>query len=281
MTKHRIQADTKSSTHIVVDHLPPASDQSMHIVFCCGFHSTMTGNKARFLRSLCADAGWGISCFDYRGLGESDGEVEHFSLHDWLQDTLAVIDALQSKFDVHQPVVLIGSSMGAWLATHACILRPQRIAALVTIAAAPDFTRYLLWPSLKDKEKNALQAGHTIAVSNRYDDVPWKLRQELFASGESLALLSDSPMNTNPSLSNPQQPSFDTHSISCPVRLMHGTADTDVPWQFSMQLMSLFSGSEDVSLQLIKNGDHRLSNETHLKQLADVLASLNHAPDRA
>lgn len=212
----------------------------------------MNGNKANFLATVSEKNGWGFTRFDYQGHGESDGDAEHCSLHDWLEDTLAVIDSIP-----HQ-LTLIGSSMGAWLAVHATLQRPDKIEALVTIAAAPDFTEKLLLPALTHDQKFSIEMGQSVTLPGGYDDAEWHVRDCLFKSGRELSLLND----TTP---------LDIH---IPIRMLHGNADTDVPWVLSQQLLDRFSQSSNASLTLISGGDHRLSDQAALYQLENAISQL-------
>lgn len=212
----------------------------------------MLGDKANFLAQLSAKKGWGFTRFDYLGHGQSDGDAEFCSLHDWLDDTLAVLDSIPNK------VTLIGSSMGAWLAVHAMLQRPDKIQSLVTIAAAPDFTEKLLWPALSEGQQLTIEQDECVSIATHYDGEDWRIRSRLFESGRKLALLNDTaPL-----------------PISVPIRLIHGTADTDVPWHFSQLLSERFAHSSDAELTLVTGGDHRLSNQMGLHQLEQALHQL-------
>ena len=212
----------------------------------------MRGNKAEFLSKLCQQHNWGYTRFDYRGHGESEAEPENCSLLDWLDDTLAVID------QTARPVVLIGSSMGAWLATHALLQRPRQVSALLTIAAAPDFPQTLLWPALDESQQQEILNGHCVSVPTAYEEEQWRIRKKLFDSGKQLALLTeDKPLD-----------------ITAPVCMLHGTADADVPWTHSQQLLERFALSSQASLTLIQGGDHRLSEPKHLTMLKHKIEQL-------
>lgn len=212
----------------------------------------MRGTKAQFLAELAQRKGWGYTRFDYLGHGESDGVAEDCTLHDWLADTLAVID------HTSEPMTLIGSSMGAWLGVHAAMLRPDLIKAMVTIAAAPDFTEKLLWPALNHDQQFSIQMDQCIEIETHYDGLSWKVRSGLFESGKELLLLNDvEPLDFN-----------------IAIKMLHGTADSDVPWQMSQQLMDRFTRSPDASLTLIRGADHRLSDKQSLRCLENALEQL-------
>ncbi len=211
----------------------------------------MRGDKARFLLDLCADRGWGLTLFDYRGHGESSGLAEEHDLHDWLADLQQVL------IDCGTAQVIIGSSMGAWLAVHAAMAQPQRIRSMITIAAAPDFTQELLYPALNSEQQLKLDEGQLVSIPTQYEDQPWRINAELIRSGEALSLFNR------------------TSKISLPfaVRMLHGTSDMDVPWHFSQRLQALME-CPDASLTLIHEADHRLSDKMSLSHLRTALLSV-------
>jgi len=257
-TLYKINRHTVSGESIVVETTHKTSCDKPHILFCGGFHSSMRGVKAEYLSQLCRKYGWGFTRFDYRGHGESDADVEYCSLHDWLADTLEVIAELEDN------IIMIGSSMGAWLATHASLLRPEKVSALLTIAAAPDFTEKLLWPTLSVQQKKAIDDGQCVSIPTRYDGEDWRMRVCLFDSGRALALLNnDTPLE-----------------LTVPIRMLHGSADTDVPWTLSQQLLNKFSKSTDATLTIIRGADHRLSDERCLNEIKTaiehIVANLYH-----
>jgi len=225
-----------------------------HIVFCSGFHSSMQGSKAQALAEFCTTSGWPYSRFDYRGHGDSEGEAHAFNLHDWLSDTLLVLDQCDC------PVVLVGSSMGAWLATLAALQRTTRVKGLLLLAAAPDFLQELIAPNLTPADSWDLQQGQVVSLPNDYES-GFALTQSLLDSGIDLTLLKGDALKT----------------LTCPVRLVHGTADTDVPFDLSVRLMDKITHS-NAQLTLLHQADHRLSDERCLahikKELNDLLATL-------
>ncbi len=251
-TLYKINSHTASGDSIIVETTARSSSDKPHIVFCGGFHSSMQGLKALFLRNVCQQCGWGYTRFDYRGHGASDAIVEQCSLHDWLNDTVAILDELDHK------AILIGSSMGAWLAVHATMRRPDKVSALMTIAAAPDFTEKLLWEALSTQQQNAIKNDECISIPTKYEGDDWRIRRCLFDSGRELALLTD------------RQPL----DITVPVRMLHGTLDADIPWTLSQQLLEKFTHSKDATLTLIRGANHRLSDELCLNKIKAVLQQL-------
>ncbi len=251
-TLYKIERKPATGDSIAVETLEKASSDKPHLLFCGGFHSSMHGNKSQFLLQLCQKHGWGFTRFDYLGHGISDAQAQDCSLHDWLDDTVTVLDTINAK-----PIV-IGSSMGAWLATHALINRPGKASALVTIAAAPDFTEQLLWPTLNTGQQKDIICGGCISIPTLYDGDEWRLKKALFDSGRALALLDNN----------------DALNINIPVHMLHGTNDIDVPWEFSQQLLEKCSQSPNATLTLLRGADHRLSDKQSLAELKHVLTRL-------
>lgn len=210
----------------------------------------MAGNKASVLADFCLQKGWAYTCFDYQGHGLSSGDIKQLTLHDWLQDTLTVMDAQSG------PVLLVGSSMGAWLATRAALQRSDKISGLLLLAAAPDFLQELVQPKLEPSDIWDLQQGQAIQLENNYE-APYPITQALLDSGIDLAVLDSDIMNT----------------LTCPVRLIHGTHDTDVPYSLALRLMNSIAHA-DARLSLMHMADHRLSDERCLGAIKQELAAM-------
>ena len=237
---------------IAVDRLHAVSgDTAVNVMFCGGFHSTMQGGKASALCATAHTHGWHYTRFDYRGHGQSDGEPAGFSLEDWLQDTLAVLDAQP------QPTVLIGSSMGAWLATLAALRRADTVAGLLLIAAAPDFLQELAEPELTASQVWDLQQGEAIDLADE-PDTYHPMTQALLDSGKALSLLSGEQLS----------------GLRCPVRMIHGTADDIVPCSIATRMMAKLPREHDARLTLLHNADHRLSDAASLSYINRELIEL-------
>ena len=220
------------------------------VVFLHGFKSDMSGAKALALEAFCKKQGRQFIRFDCRGHGESSGVFEDFRIGMAKEDTLAVLDKLCDG-----PQLLVGSSMGGWIMLLAAMARPQKVAGLVGIASAPDFTEHLLLDAFNEKQRGELQKNGRVMVPNCYGDEPYPISRDFIAeSGEHLVL--DGPI-----------------PITCPVHLIHGTMDDDVPWEFSMTLNEKLE-SKDVLTTLIKDGDHRLSSEKHLETVCKVAGKM-------
>lgn len=212
----------------------------------------MEGSKAVALERFCIENNIDYTRFDYSGHGSSDGSFAQGNIDSWLSDTLCVIDSLNPQ----QKLVLVGSSMGAWIATLAAINRPDQIAALTTIAAAPDFTERLLLPALSETQLKTLQKNQPLLLPSEYDDgSPYPITAQLIDNSRQHCILDK------------------VIEIDVPVRMLHGTSDLDVPYSLSIQLMNSIR-STDIQLNLIKGGDHRLSSDDHLLVLQQTLASL-------
>jgi pimeloyl-ACP methyl ester carboxylesterase len=215
------------------------------LIFLPGYRSDMAGSKAGALDAWAAREGRALLRFDYGGCGESAGDFEAQTLADWRDDALAAIDSIEGR------VVLVGSSMGGWIMLLAALARPERIAALVGIAAAPDFTDW----GYSAAQKAALRGKGRLEQPSPYSDEPEVTTRAFWESGEKLKLLG-API-----------------AIHCPVRLLHGLADREVPWRIAMELVERIE-SEDVQAMLVKDGDHRLSREGDIARLLRTIGLL-------
>lgn len=220
------------------------------LVFLGGYASDMTGTKASFLDAWCAARGRAFLRFDYTGHGASEGRFEDGTIGAWAADALAVIDRLTEG-----AVVLVGSSMGGWIMLEVALARPDRVAALVGIAAAPDFTEDLLWARWDEGTRGRLLAEGRVVEPSEYDPAGYVYTRVLIEDGRQRLRLRGGIAFTGP------------------VRLLHGQNDAAVPWRTSLRLAECLA-SADVQVTLIKDGDHRLSRPTDLALLARTLAPL-------
>lgn len=218
------------------------------VVWLGGFHSDMTGTKAQVLADQALATGRSYVRFDYFGHGESSGAFKDGTISRWRADSLAVIDELTEG-----PLVLVGSSMGGWLACLAAIARPERVKALVLIAPAPDFTDKLMAPELSDEAKAAIARDGFWIRPSEYDDGGYAITRELLEDGARWSIL-PGPV-----------------PIDVPVRVLQGGADADVPWTHALELANALNG-DDVVFSLIKDGDHRLSRPQDLERLVAAVA---------
>jgi pimeloyl-ACP methyl ester carboxylesterase len=192
-------------------------------------------------------AGRASLLFDYGGCGLSSGDFEAQSFRDWLGDALHLIDHVVPQGPVH----LVGSSMGGWLMLHLAIARPLRVSALVGIAAAPDFTDW----GFTAEQKLAIARDGRLEAPNPYGPEPTVTTRTFFESAEAHRLL------------HVEIP------VDCPVRLLHGMRDSDVPPQTAAELMAKLR-SADVQTILVKQGDHRLSRDQDIDLLLETVANL-------
>ncbi len=220
------------------------------IVFLPGFKSDMEGSKATHLRDWAATQGRAMLRLDYSGHGASCGAFEDGTIGSWTADAAAIIAA-----QTQGPLLLVGSSMGGWIALLLARAMPTRVAALVGIAAAPDFTETLLWNGLTEPERATLLSDGTIERPSIYGETPYRFTRALIEDGRHQALL-NSPI-----------------PITCPVRLLQGQRDDDVPWPTALRIAEQLA-SDNVQVTLIKDGDHRLSRPQDLALLTRTVAVL-------
>jgi len=220
------------------------------VVFLGGFRSDMTGTKALALQDWARARGRAFLRFDYSGHGASSGAFLDGCIGDWTQDALAALDALTEG-----PQVLVGSSMGGWIALLAARARPDRLAALIGIAAAPDFTEDSMWAGFDADQRAALLAQGRVALPSDYSDDPYVITRRLIEDGRNHLVLR-SPL-----------------SLPCPVRLLQGSADADVPPSVALRLFDHLDGP-DIRLTLVKGADHRFSAPDCLDLLARTLDAL-------
>jgi pimeloyl-ACP methyl ester carboxylesterase len=210
----------------------------------------MTGTKALYLDDYCRRKGLAYLRFDYFGHGASSGDMARGTIGGWTEDAIAVLDLLTEG-----PQILVGSSMGGWIMLLAALARTARIHALVGIAAAPDFTEDLLWQHLDSAQRAELIATGSITLPSQYDPAGYCYRRELVEEGRGHLVLRGAI------------------ALDCPVRLLHGMRDASVPWRTSLRLAECLA-SGDVTVTLVKGGDHRLSTPPDLARLAATLDEL-------
>ena len=221
------------------------------VVWLGGFRSDMTGTKAQALAEWAARRDRAFLRFDYFGHGRSSGVFEEGTISRWREDALAVIDALTEG-----PLVLVGSSMGGWIACLAAAVRPQRLAAMVLIAPAPDFTEALMKPALPPEAVRALAEHGAWDVSEAFGGGDrYRLTRALLEDGARWSVL-PGPV-----------------PIRCPVRILQGGEDKAVPWPHALALAHAIEG-RDVVFTLIKDGDHRLSRPQDIDRLPATLDEL-------
>jgi len=222
------------------------------IVWLGGFRSDMTSSKAQALAAWAASQGRASVLFDYSGHGASEGAFEALCLSDWLEDALAVIETFAGPAPI-----LVGSSMGGWLAILAAMRlagSPAKPSALVLIAPAVDFTERLMWAQLPQALKDRVEQDGVAFLPSQYSDQPTPVTKRLFEDGHRHLLLGSS------------------FSIGCPVHILQGMRDPDVPWQHALTLVEHLP-HDQVSLTLINDGDHRLSRAEDIERLIRTVAA--------
>lgn len=249
---------------------PKINNNKCGVLFLNGFRSSsMKGNKVSRLEEFCYSClKIDFTSFDYQGHGEScsgNHDFERLCLTDWIEDSKAI---LENCCQGSQTTILVGSSMGAWIALHLALEQPQKVSGILGIAAAPDFT-VDLWNGLSLAQREELQNNNRVLISSEYSRDPYPISQYLLDDANQWLLLEDSPASTQ-SAKPLNKLAIDIH---CPVRLIHGQKDLDVSWKKSLQLVDSIAAN-DVHLTLIKSGDHRLSTPKNLDAICQVLEDL-------
>ncbi|WP_022708198.1 alpha/beta fold hydrolase [Paracoccus zeaxanthinifaciens] len=216
------------------------------VVFLGGFMSDMTGTKALHLQQWAERTGRAFLRFDYSGHGDSGGRFEDGCIGDWAADARAVIETLTDG-----PQVLVGSSMGGWISLLIARAMPQRVAGLVTIAAAPDFTERGFWAGMDDATRDRLMRDGVVMRPSDYD-APYPITRRLIEDGRE-NLVMDRALE-----------------LPFPVRLLQGTADADVPMQWALDLLDHARG-DDIRLTLVKGADHRFSSDACLDLTVEAI----------
>jgi len=218
------------------------------VLWIGGFRSDMEGTKALALDTVARERGWAFVRYDHFAHGLSSGDWRQATVGRWREDAIALIDSLDG------PVILVGSSMGGWIALLAALARPDRMAGVVLINPAQDFTERLMWPSLPDHVRQAiLREGETLISEEGLGD--YVLTARMFEEARDWLLLDGAI------------------SIAAPVRVLQGRADQTVPWSHAVALVQRLTGG-NVRLDLVEDGDHRLSKPQDLARLVEAVESL-------
>lgn len=222
------------------------------VMFLGGFMSDMEGSKATMMDAYCRQQGWQFTRMDYGGHGQSSGVFADGTISLWRDHALAVLDSVAAG-----PQVLVGSSMGGWMMLLLALARPERVAGLVGIAAAPDFTGRLMWDAFSPAQKREMQDTGRVVIPNCMPgEAPYPITHGLIEDGRRNALLDKEAI-----------------AISCPVHLLHGMKDPDVPWELSLELARKLQ-RKDVEITLVKDGDHRMSQSQNLILLQQAVTSM-------
>ncbi|CCQ72075.1 carboxylesterase [Magnetospira sp. QH-2] len=220
------------------------------VIFMTGFKSDMEGSKALALEAFCRQREQAFLRFDYTGHGQSSGQFTDGCIGDWAWDAVEALDSLTEG-----PQILVGSSMGGWIMLLAALARPDRVAGLVGIAAAPDFTEDLLPDELSDNQWAKMMRDGQVDLPSPYDEEPTPITRKLVEDGRDMLLLRDDI------------------ELHCPVRLIHGKRDEDVPWATSLRIAERLK-TTDVEVLLVKDGDHRMSEPQDIDRLCRVVDDL-------
>ena len=226
------------------------------VVFLGGFRSDMEGTKARCLELWAKREGRAFLRFDYSGHGASSGEFSELGIDDWAADTAAIISGLTEG-----PQILVGSSMGGWISLLLARAIPESVLGLVTIAAAPDFTEDKLWAGFDESQKSTLEAKGVVEVPSAYDEAPYPISRRLIEQGRQNLVLQK------------------LLSLPFPVRILHGTNDTDVDISVAYRLLD-HAKCEDMRLIAVKGADHRFSDPECLKLIIQAIEEVIARSDR-
>jgi len=233
-------------TAIAYHHL---AGKSPGIVFCGGFMSDMEGSKALALEEYCRASGRAFTRFDYRGHGASSGKFADGTIGLWKDDALAILDTITKGRQI-----IVGSSMGGWVMLLLALARPDRMHALVGIAPAPDFV-VRMWDEFPAEIQAEIIREGKFARPSEYGDEPYIVTRALIEDGrQHLVMDKDLP-------------------VTCPVRILHGMQDPDVPWRLSLDLVEKLQG-RDVEVTFVKDGDHRLSEPPDIRRLITTVEGL-------
>ncbi|MEQ8179322.1 MAG: alpha/beta fold hydrolase [Amphiplicatus sp.] len=218
-----------------------------------GYRSDMTGTKASRLADWALKQGRAYLRFDYSGHGQSGGAFEDCCISDWFADACVAFDRLTEG-----PQILVGSSMGGWIACLLALARPQRVAGIVFIAPAPDFTEELMWKGMSAADRATLLREGRLELPSDYSPEPDVITRQLIEDGRDNLVLPRAG------------------DITCPVRILQGMKDEDVPWRHAMRLAEAL-GSADLRVTLTGDGDHRLSSPADLERLTAAMEEIDAA----
>lgn len=225
-------------------------EKPVTLVFMCGFRSDMNGTKAVYLEEFCKSEGIGFLAFDYTAHGSTGGEFLDCSIKTWSQDAMDVIDNLTDNDDL----ILVGSSMGGWIALLAAKQRENRVKAYIGLAAAPDFTQWLYNDHKEQCDVDFSKIGYT-SIPNDYSDEPYLIGEKLIVESREV-LVMNKPLR-----------------LEMPVVLVQGKLDRDVPYEKAIELYEHIE-SDNKKFVCVEDGDHRLSREEDLKLIVEIVDSI-------
>jgi pimeloyl-ACP methyl ester carboxylesterase len=224
--------------------------RGLALVYLGGFHSNMNGDKCFAAFNGARDAGHPVLCLDYSCHGESEGDFANGTISDWLADVIHLIN-----LNVSGDFILCGSSMGGWISLLTAKHFASRVKGIVTIAVATDMTEKFIWNRLDDSRRNLIETQGFFNWESPYDDDAYVITQKLIVDGRKHLLLDK------------------VIPITCPVRMLHGTADGDIAWENSVATMQALE-SRDVELKLFKDAGHRLADANHISYMLLQIMSL-------
>jgi pimeloyl-ACP methyl ester carboxylesterase len=224
------------------------------VMFCGGYRSDMTGTKAVYLQEFCAGRGQAFVRFDYSGHGASGGAFEDGTIGSWADDAAAVLDYVLAQDGAPDKVLIVGSSMGGWIALLLAKLKAEAVCGLIGIAAAPDFTEDM-FGRLSDEQRAEMARAGFVKVPNDYSDEPYHYSQHFYEEAKAHLLLGA-----------PQD-------AIAPMRLIHGKQDVDVPYQLALKTEQVYKG--DVEIIFVEDGDHRLSRPQDLELLGQTVEAMS------
>lgn len=220
------------------------------VMFCGGYRSDMNGTKAVYFEEQCAARGQGYVRFDYGGHGDSEGEFAEGTIGAWAEDARDILDHVASG-----PVIVVGSSMGGWMALLLAKARAEKIRGVVGIAAAPDFTEDIFARLTADQQAEVMSAGF-VAVPNDYSDEPYHYTKAFYEEAKAHLLLGHA------------------QEIDFPIRLVQGKRDLDVPWQMAEKIRMHY-GEAHVDIVFVDDGDHKLSRPEDLALINGEIMKLS------
>ena len=221
------------------------------VMFLGGYRSDMNGTKANYFEQQCIARGQSYLRFDYSGHGQSEGIFEECLLGDWLGDAVDMLDHASSG-----PVVLVGSSMGGWLALLLAKARAEHIKGLIGIAAAPDFTEDMYEKRLSSEQQKQLMTDGMVYVENDYSDEPYAFSKRFYEEAKTHLLL------------------HEKQSAAHPMRLIQGKDDVDVPWETAVKIQKTY-GLADEDIMLVEGGNHSLSRPEDLELIDSAIKYLS------
>ncbi len=234
-------------------HYTPAGEnheETPLILFLGGYRSDMNGTKATWLEQRAQARGQGYVRFDYSGHGSSEGKFEDGTIGQWKEDAIAILDHISPR-----RVLLVGSSMGGWIAFLAALARSDLIHGLIGIAAAPDFTDDLYENRLNSTQKEQLEQDGRVLVPNDYSDEPYIFTKHFYEEARENFVLNQKMR------------------LNFPVHLIQGRQDKDVPWQTTDKIKKIFDGS-NIDVTFIEDGGHSLSRPEDLELIDQVIKKL-------